>query len=146
VEGRAGRLKMTEGQMTAGLVMLGASQFALGLWQAFAPASFFTSIATYGPQNEHYVRDVSTLYLALGVALLVAARRPSWRLPVLAFAALQYALHSINHLLDVGAADPAWIGPANLLSVVVVGLVFGYFALAARQPQAARSPNRSSTR
>jgi hypothetical protein len=32
---------------------------------------------------------------------------------------LQYALHSLNHLIDVGEADPEWLGPGNLVSLLV---------------------------
>jgi hypothetical protein len=46
-------------------------------------------------------------------------RRVSWRVPLLAFAVLQYALHALNHLVDVGEADPSWLGPANLALVVL---------------------------
>jgi hypothetical protein len=39
-------------------------------------------------------------------------------------ALLQNTLHAFNHLLDVGEADPAWLGPATLFSLVLLsGLV-----------------------
>jgi hypothetical protein len=33
---------------------------------------------------------------------------------------LQNVLHAFSHLLDVGEADPAWLGPANLLALVLL--------------------------
>jgi hypothetical protein len=39
---------------------------------------------------------------------------------------LQYALHSVNHLIDVGEADPGWLGPANLVSIVLATLLLGW--------------------
>jgi len=39
-------------------------------------------------------------------------------------ALLQNLLHAFNHLLDVGEADPAWLGPSTLISLVLLsGLV-----------------------
>ncbi|HTR88499.1 MAG TPA: hypothetical protein VMG62_00145 [Solirubrobacteraceae bacterium] len=54
---------------------------------------------------------------AVGLALLAAIRRPSWRVPVLAVATLQYGLHSLNHLLDLAKAHPAWLGWFDLLTL-----------------------------
>jgi hypothetical protein len=56
----------------------------------------------------------------------VALRRESWRVPVLSLAFIQYALHSVNHLIDVGEADPSWLGPANLVSLVLTTLLLGW--------------------
>lgn len=63
--------------------------------------------------------DTATWYLASGAALVVAAGRAAWRVPVLFLVAVQYALHSVNHLLDVGEAHTSWLGPANLASLAL---------------------------
>src|ERR671933_453540 len=114
------------GHMPAITVALGISQLALGLWMAISPESFFRIIGGLGGRNPHYVRDVSTIYFALGLALLVASRRPAWRPPVFLVAALQYGIHALNHLLDVGRADPSWIGPFDLVTIAVATVLFGY--------------------
>jgi hypothetical protein len=108
------------------LIAFGVSQLALGVLMAAAPDTFFEEIGPYGAQNDHYLRDISTFYLALGAAALVAARYPVWRVPVLAFALAEYAIHSVNHLLDVGDADPEWLGPANLIALVLTALLLGW--------------------
>jgi Predicted membrane protein (DUF2306) len=89
---------------------LGAAQLGLGSWMALTPASFYAAVAPFGVRNEHLLRDLSTVSLTLGVAALLAATRPTWRVPVLAITLLQFALHSLNHLLDIGQADPAGSG------------------------------------
>jgi hypothetical protein len=116
------------------LVVLGASQLLLGGWQALAPGSFFDTIGGFGPENPHYLRDVSTFYLALGALLVVSARVVSWRVPALAFAALQYALHTVNHLVDVGDASPSWVGPADAaaLAATTASLVIVLLAVRGR--------------
>lgn len=108
------------------LLILGVGQLALGALMALAPGTFFEAVADFGVRNDHYLRDVSTFYLALGVVLLVAVDRPAWRTPALAFGALQYGIHALNHLLDVGDADPGWIGPFDFASLLVVAGVFLY--------------------
>jgi uncharacterized protein YjeT (DUF2065 family) len=100
-----------------GVLAVAGVQLVLGLWLALAPHAFYDALADFGPRNDHDLRDVSSYYLASGVVLAIAARRPSWRAPALALVGLQYALHALNHLLDVGDADPSWIGWFDLLSL-----------------------------
>ena len=105
--------------MKALLIAFAAVQIVIGLLLWLAPGFFFEQIGPYGPRNDHYMADTATWYLASGAALCVAAGRPAWRVPVLFLVAVQYALHSLNHLLDVGEAGPAWLGPANLVSLAL---------------------------
>jgi len=95
-----------------------------GLW--LTPGFFHDEIGPYGARNDHYMGDLATWYLALGAATFVAVRHAGWRVPVLALAFIQYALHSINHLIDVGEADPGWLGPANLVSLLLATLLLGW--------------------
>jgi hypothetical protein len=74
--------------------------------------------------NTHDLRDFATFYIALGLGLLVAAARLGWRLPVLALAAVEYALHTINHAVDVGRSDPPWLGPAELVALLLTTSLF----------------------
>lgn len=108
------------------LGIFGATQLALGLLMAAAPGTFFEQIGPYAPRNDHYIRDVSTFYLALGAVAVVAWRRPSWRTPVLVFALAQYGLHAINHVVDVGEAEPESLGAINLASLAVTGVLLAW--------------------
>ena len=93
--------------MKALLAAFAAGQVVIGLLLWLTPGFFFDEIGPYGERNDHYMADVATWYLALGMVAFVAIRRASWRVPVLAFALIQYALHSLNHLIDLGEADPS---------------------------------------
>ena len=64
-----------------------------GLWQMFAPESFYTQFPGFGrhwvdvdgPYNEHLLRDVAQGNLAFGVVALVALlafRQPGGQRPV----------------------------------------------------------------
>jgi hypothetical protein len=108
------------------LVVFGVTQLALGLFQAIAPGTFFDVVGPFGIRNEHYVRDLSTFYIALGLAGLVAVRRPVWRVPVLAFATIEFVLHALNHLADIGEADPKWNGPVTFAAVAASAALLGW--------------------
>ena len=70
--------------MQAALIVLGVVQVASGALALVAPGTFYDEIGRYGVENQHYVGDVGAFVLAFGVAVLVAAQRPAWRVPVLA--------------------------------------------------------------
>jgi len=103
------------------LAVLGAYHLLLGAAMVAAPRTFFDDVATYGAFNDHYIRDVASFHLALGVVMLVAVAKTSWQVPLLAFATLQYGLHLLNHLWDVGDTDPGWLGPANAAALALIG-------------------------
>ena len=117
------------------LVLLGVSQLLVGAVMVLAPNDFFEQIAHYGPYNDHYIRDVATFYLALGGCLLVAVARPSWQVPLLTFALVQYALHLLNHLWDVADGEPAWIGPVNAIGIALIAVVIAWLLRAERAQQ-----------
>ena len=116
------------------LVLVG---LVVGVWAAFAPRSFYDDfpgagrvwVAVDGPYNEHLVRDVGTLNLALAVVALVAAVTLV-RAAVLAAAAawIVYSLpHLVYHLrhLDVydtgdQVANVVALGGAVVLPVIVL--------------------------
>jgi len=114
------------------LVVFAVAQVVLGLLLWLAPGFFFDEIGPYGVRNDHYMGDLASWYLALGGAALVAVRHASWRVPVLALAFAQYALHSVNHLIDIDHAHPKWLGPANFASLVLTTLLLGWMVGASR--------------
>jgi hypothetical protein len=118
-----------------GLTLLAAYNLGLGLWMAVSPHSFFTALGPFGPRNDHYIRDNATFSLALGGVLLAALRRRAWAAPLFAFSALQFGLHTLNHLNDIDAAHPHWIGLfdfATLAGTTVVLALLCRYALAER--------------
>jgi hypothetical protein len=94
------------------LVVLGAPQAAIGLWALLAPHSFWADfglggkgwVETLGAYDEHLVRDVGTLFLGLGVLLIVAAIRGQRSLSAVAAVVwLIYALpHTLWHYFNLG--------------------------------------------
>lgn len=109
-----------------GLLAFGVYQIALGLFMVVAPGTFFDELAAFGTRNDHYIQDLATFELPLGVLFLVAALRPSWRIPALAFGVLHWALHAVSHLLDIGDADPDWLGPFDFIAVTIGTALLGW--------------------
>jgi hypothetical protein len=105
--------------MRALLVIFAVVQIVLGLLLWLTPGFFYEEIGPYGVRNDHYMGDLATWYLALGGVALASVSRVSWRVPVLVLAFAQYALHSFNHLLDIGDANPSWLGPGNFVSLLL---------------------------
>jgi len=125
--------------MRAGLWALAATQLVLGLWLALAPGAFYDALAGFGARNVHFLRDNASYYLASAPVLAIAASRASWRAPVLALVGLQYALHAINHLIDVSDSDPSWVGPFDLVTITLAAVVMGVmFRAALRDEEAGR--------
>jgi peptidoglycan/LPS O-acetylase OafA/YrhL len=126
----------TSRALPAVLLAFAAGHLLLGLLMAFAPGTFFEEIGPYPPQNDHYIRDVSTFYLALGTVVLIAWRLRSWRTPVIAFGLIQYALHAVNHLVDIGDTDPEGLGPVNFATIALTAAALGWMLKESRKEEA----------
>ena len=48
------------------------------------------------------------------------------RILLIVFALIQYGLHSLNHLIDIGESDPSWLGPANFASLLLTALLLAW--------------------
>jgi hypothetical protein len=88
----------------AALALLAASAAFVGGWALLAPASFYRSfpglglgwVADAGPYDEHLVRDVGALYLALLAVTLVSLFRPAAARPWVA--GLAWLVFGVPHL------------------------------------------------
>ena len=133
---------MKRGWLRGSLMVLAVSALTVGLWALLVPRSFYDGfplpgrewVSTLGPYNEHLVRDVGALNLALGVLLLLAATLLERRLVQVSLVAyLVYAVpHFIFHL-TTGHAFPLLDNIANLVTLgLAVLLPLVLLALAGR--------------
>lgn len=120
--------------------MLTATGLFVGLWATFAPRSFYDSfpgagrrwVSIDGPFNEHLVRDVGSLNLALALVAAIAAvtlgivvvRAAAGAWLVYSVPHLAYHLH---HLADMEAIDAAG-NVVTLSASVVIPVVILVFA------------------
>src|SRR5690606_1576891 len=90
--------------LRAGLAVLALVQGAIAVWALLAPRSFHEEfpgpgspwVAPLGPYDEHLVRDVGALSLALTVVLVAALVWLERRLVIVAAAA--YLAWELSHL------------------------------------------------
>jgi hypothetical protein len=141
---RAGRtVRPAARVLLLGLVLFGAYP---GAWAVVAPRSFYDDfpgvlrsgwVAVDGPFNEHLVRDVGAMFLALALLAAAAAVTGDRRTAGLAGAAwlLFSALHAGYHLVHLHLSEPIdrWLNASSL--VVEVLVAFAVLALCApRRP------------
>jgi len=110
---------------------LGAFHVLEGLWMLVAPGSFFDAIGRYGLENTHYVGDVGAFVLAYGIVLVLAVGRPGWRAPLLALGSAWYALHALNHVLDIGEARSDGRGIVDTLLLALGAGLMAWLAVVA---------------
>ena len=119
------------------LAILALIGLQVGLWAAFAPQSFYDDfpgagriwVAVDGPYNEHLVRDIGALNLALAVVAVVAFVTLS-RAAVLAAGGawlaygLPHLVYHLRHLEPLENADavavPVSLAASALLAAAVL--------------------------
>ena len=126
-----------EALFRAGMIVFAVYNVGLAVFMAISPHAFFRAVGPFEELNRHYIRDVATFYAALGIGFAVAIGRPSWRVPVLAITTVQFALHTINHLVDASSAHPRWTGWFDFFSLLASTLLLAWmWRFAAREDQA----------
>jgi AhpD family alkylhydroperoxidase len=136
------------GLISALLVALGAPQALIGLWALLAPRGFYDDfgpgggwVSALGAYDEHLVRDVGSLFVGLGVLMIVAAVRGRRSLTLTAVTVwLIFAVpHAIYHFLNLGpydtadaVANAATLGWTVLAALIVLVLL--------RSPAPGRAP------
>lgn len=118
------------------LALLAVVGLQVGLWAAFAPQSFYDDfpgagrvwVSVDGPYNQHLIRDVGALNLALAVVAIVAFVTLS-RAAVLAAGGawlaygVPHLVYHLRHLDPLEGADRVAVPVSLFLSVVLGALV-----------------------
>lgn len=131
---------LTERTLRWTLIATAIYHVVTGLLAMVAPDTFFDDIGKYGIENSHYVGDVGSFVLAGGIALLIAAYRPSWRVPVLGLFAIWYGLHAINHVFDTDEARSAARGWVDTALIAFGSAFSAYLAWVSSRLQSDREP------
>ena len=123
-----------------GLAYLAAGFALVGFWAAFAPRSFYTDfpgagrhwISPDGPYNQHLVRDVGELNLALlvvMVAALVTLSLPLVRAALVATLVngVLHVVYHVGHVDMFSSSDQAAIIGSLVLAPVVAAVLLATF-------------------
>ena len=132
-----------------GLAYLAVGYALVGFWAAFAPRSFYTDfpgagrhwISPDGPYNQHLIRDVGELNLALMVVVLAAGVTLS--LPLVRAALLATLVNGVLHVVyHVGHVDMFSSSDQGAIigSLVLAPLVALVLLVVARTPASTRAP------
>jgi hypothetical protein len=105
-------------------VLGGASFLASGFWAMAGPDSFFETVATFEPYNQHFVQDIGAFQIGLGAVLLLAA---TWtRADALAVGLVGVGIgstaHTISHVIgrDLGGTPERDIPLTALMSLLLL--------------------------
>jgi len=85
-------------------LVLGSLTVGNALWMLAGPMHWYTDVPAAvpdtGPFNPHFVRDIGCAFLAVGLALLWAARSARFRVPLVGVSALFLVAHAVLHIYD----------------------------------------------
>jgi len=86
------------------LVVFALGNLANAAWMLADPAGWYAglpaAVPDTGPLNAHFVRDIGSAFAVMGAALLLAAARPAFRVPILGLVSMFYVLHALVHVTD----------------------------------------------
>lgn len=134
-----------------GLIFLAVVQLFVGAWMLLLPHSFYRTVPTvaaYPPFNEHLLRDLGSLYLALAVVLGVSAivMAPSLVYTALGaylVLALPHLVFHVTHLAGLSVAEATVLTSAlAVLAIVPTALLLLGRGLAGEVRAARKSPGR----
>jgi uncharacterized membrane protein len=105
--------------------VLGGLVFLLGgIWAMVAPESFFDTVATFEPYNQHFIQDLGAFQIGLGAVLLVAvlASRADALAVALFGVGIGASAHVVSHLVgrDLGGRPSFDIPSLTLLAVLLL--------------------------
>jgi predicted anti-sigma-YlaC factor YlaD len=122
--------------MTWLIALLGLVATGLGGWLAVDPAS--SPASHFPPLNEHLIHDSAAVFLAFGLGLLLAARVPDYRFPILALAALWNGLHTVSHIVDVNSAATRAQGVTAIVELAALTVALAVLAWRSAPDRSAR--------
>src|ERR671932_700578 len=113
--------------MLARMVVAFSGLFYLfvGVTMLFAPQWFFDVIGNFPPFNRHYLGDLGSFLLPMGIGLLWAARDPFKHVGLIGVSALGSLLHALNHIYDslTGPTSPTlWFSTTRPLLLLALWL------------------------
>jgi len=87
------------------LIVFGLISILNGVWMLAFPYHWYwnlpAAVPDTGPFNQHFVRDIGSAFLTVGVALVWASIQVQYAFPLVSLAALFSVLHACVHIIDM---------------------------------------------
>jgi hypothetical protein len=107
--------------------LLGVALVANGIFMLVSPENWYFAVpgvASTGPFNQHFLRDIGLIFLLLGGAFVVGAARPQLRVLLWAAPTIWLLGHALFHVWEVavGICPPSAIArdfPAVTLPAII---------------------------
>ena len=119
--------------------ILGIGALANGTIMLISPVNWYFAVpgvTTTGPFNQHFLRDIAIIFLFIGAAYLIGARRREYRAVLWSAASLWLSCHALFHFWEVAVGI---CGPSALLRdfadvtlPALIGLAISWWAIAVR--------------
>ena len=96
-------------------VLLAIGAILNGTYMLVAPVNWYLGVpgvTDTGPFNQHFIRDIGIVYLFLGAAYGIGARRPRYRAVLWGAATLWQCSHALFHFWEVAVGI---CGPSALV-------------------------------
>jgi AhpD family alkylhydroperoxidase len=111
-----------------GLLLVGVPQLAIGLWALISPSGWYENfpgagehwLPLYGSFDEHLATDVGATFIALGLALVIAAIWLDRR--VVQLALIAYLAYAVPHFVYHLGADSALETGDRVANGIAIGL------------------------
>ena len=89
-----------------------------------APESFFDTVASFDPYNQHFIQDIGSFQIGLGAVLLLAWLRRGFDALTVALlgTGIGAAAHAVSHIIgrDLGGRPASDIPLFTLIAVVLL--------------------------
>lgn len=95
--------------------LMGAGALMNGIYMLVSPVGWYFAVPgviTTGPFNQHFLRDIGIIFLFIGAAFLIGARRPEQRVVLWGGATLWLSCHALFHVWEVAVGI---CGPSALV-------------------------------
>jgi len=104
----------------------------VGIALLFAPTWFFENIGTFPPFNRHYMGDLGSFTLPMGIGLIFASTNPAGHLSIIYVALVGSLIHTINHIYEaIIDHEPLfhWVKDPGSLIPLAVALIWAVWMI-----------------
>ena len=108
--------------------LMGIAATLNGLFMLISPQGWYFAVpgvTTTGPFNQHFIRDIGLVYLAMGASFLIGAAKVQFRILLWAAPTIWLAAHAFFHLWEVSVSISPHSAMARDFPAVTLPAIIG---------------------